>query len=190
MAPRRGRLAEHDVIGPSLGREHGIMTAVQAAAAGDAVGLEQRKRRGKRLDPGQMRAIGAGARDQFRFVFKQQCDIAPLHDLGHRLGAVDERALVGGARRSSTAAISAADKRRFELRRERGRIVERRGDEIKPLGRRMQGHAALRSRSAFHWPMLASPFIMARWAKARCAAATFSDLPDHTVCGACCSARP
>ena len=35
-------------------------------------------------------------------------------------------------------------------------------------------HAALRSRSAFHWPRAASPFIMARWSKARCAAAMFS----------------
>jgi|SRR5271154_975678 len=51
-------------------------------------------------------------------------------------------------------------------------------------------HAAFRSRSAFHWPSEASPFIMARWLKARCAAATFSGLPDHAFCGAACKARP
>ena len=31
---------------------------------------------------------------------------------------------------------------------------------------------------------------LARWAKARCAAATFSGLPDQAFCGAACSARP
>ncbi len=46
-------------------------------------------------------------------------------------------------------------------------------------------HAAFRSRSAFHWPSAARLFIMARWAKARCAAATFSGLPDQAFCGAC-----
>src|SRR6516165_8568773 len=31
---------------------------------------------------------------------------------------------------------------------------------------------------------------MARWLKARCAAAVFSALPDHVFCGAACKARP
>jgi hypothetical protein len=51
-------------------------------------------------------------------------------------------------------------------------------------------YAANFSMSAFHWPRAASPFILARWENARCAAATFSDLPFHVVCGACCKARP
>src|SRR6202030_2407073 len=51
-------------------------------------------------------------------------------------------------------------------------------------------YAAFFSRSDFHWPTLARPFIRARCEKARCAAATFSDLPDHVFCGACWSARP
>jgi hypothetical protein len=60
-----------------------------------------------------------------------------------------------------------------------------------PLSRgRKVYHAAFRSRSAFHWPSAARLFIMARWLKARCAAATFSDLPDQVFCGAACSARP
>ena len=88
-------LAEHDVIGASLGREHGIMTAAQAAGAGDAVGLEQRERGGEGFNAGEMGAIGAGARHEFRMAVQQQCDIALLHGGGHRLGAVDQRALVG-----------------------------------------------------------------------------------------------
>ena len=31
--------------------------------------------------------------------------------------------------------------------------------------------------------------MRARWAKAACAAATFSGLPDQAFCGAACSAR-
>jgi hypothetical protein len=50
--------------------------------------------------------------------------------------------------------------------------------------------AAFLSRSAFHLPSEARPFICARWAKARCAAATFSLLPLHAFCGAACNARP
>ena len=55
---------------------------------------------------------------------------------------------------------------------------------------RKRDHAAFFSRSAFHWPSAASPFILARCENARCAAATFSALPFQVVCGACCSARP
>ena len=51
-------------------------------------------------------------------------------------------------------------------------------------------HAAFFSRSGFHWPSAARPFIRARWVKARWAAATFSVLPDQAFCGAACSARP
>src|SRR6185312_16129374 len=53
-----------------------------------------------------------------------------------------------------------------------------------------KGYAAFFSRSACHFPSAASPFIFARWAKARWPAATFSALPDHAFCGAACSARP
>src|SRR5271169_1859738 len=56
-------LAEHCVVGANLAGEHGIMTARQAAGAGDALGLERRQRGVERLDPGEMRAIGAGAGD-------------------------------------------------------------------------------------------------------------------------------
>ena len=46
------------------------------------------------------------------------------------------------------------------------------------------------SRSAFHWPSAARPFMRARCANARCAVETLSALPDHAFCGAACSARP
>src|SRR5215472_13323650 len=51
-------------------------------------------------------------------------------------------------------------------------------------------YAAFFSRSCFHCPRVARLFIMARWMKARWAAATFSLLPDQAFCGAACSARP
>src|SRR5262249_27057803 len=56
--------------------------------------------------------------------------------------------------------------------------------------RRPFGYAAFFSRSCFHCPRVARLFIMARWMKARWAAATFSLLPDQAFCGAACSARP
>src|SRR5215471_18827079 len=49
-------------------------------------------------------------------------------------------------------------------------------------------YAAFFSRSCFHCPRVARLFIMARWMKARWAAATFSLLPDQAFCGAAWSA--
>src|SRR5262249_40242033 len=63
--------------------------------------------------------------------------------------------------------------------------TRRRGSQRRPFG-----YAAFFSRSCFHCPRVARPFIMARWVKARWAAATFSLLPDQAFCGAACSARP
>ena len=45
MASNAGRcppagLAEQDVVGAALGRDHGVMAGVQSAAAGDPFGLE------------------------------------------------------------------------------------------------------------------------------------------------------
>ena len=56
------------------------MTAAQAAGAGDAVGFEERQRRGEGLDAEQMRAVGAGAGGKLGMAVEDQCDIAPLHD--------------------------------------------------------------------------------------------------------------
>lgn len=47
-----------------------------------------------------------------------------------------------------------------------------------------RSQAALSSSSLFHCPIEARPFILARWLKARWAAATFSDRPDHAFWGA------
>ncbi len=58
------------------------------------------------------------------------------------------------------------------------------------LAARLIRYAAFFSKSAFHWPRLARPFMRARWEKARWAAATFSGLPDQAFCGAACRARP
>jgi hypothetical protein len=52
------------------------------------------------------------------------------------------------------------------------------------------GQAAFFSRSCFHCPRAARLFIIARWEKARWAAAMFSGLPDQAFCGAACRARP
>jgi hypothetical protein len=50
--------------------------------------------------------------------------------------------------------------------------------------RRKPDQAAFFSKSFFHCPSVARPFIFARCEKARWAAATFSFLPDHAFCGA------
>ena len=47
------------------------------------------------VDAGQMRAVGAGARDQIGMAVDQQRRAFVLHDRAQRLGAVDQRALVG-----------------------------------------------------------------------------------------------
>jgi hypothetical protein len=71
------------------------------------------------------------------------------------------------------------------------RPIERLGDVDRPDALRPSAaYAAFFSKSAFHWPRLASPFMRARWEKARWAAATFSVRPDHAFCGAACRARP
>ena len=64
------------------------------------------------------------------------------------------------------------------------------GDDPGERGVSRLTYAAFFSRSCFHCPCAASPFIAARCANARCAAATFSVLPVQAFCGAACSARP
>ena len=110
------------------------MTAHQRAGAGDAVGFEERQRRGKGLDAGQMRAIGAGARHDAGAVVEEQCDIAPLHGLGQNFGAVDQRALVGLGKAQQHRGNIAGRKRGLKLRREGRRVGDRRGDEIEAGG--------------------------------------------------------
>ena len=78
----------------SLIHIYGIMTAAQTAGAGDAIGLKQRNRGGKRLDARKMRAIGARARRNLGVAIDEECDIATLHQRGRRFDAVDQGALV------------------------------------------------------------------------------------------------
>ena len=100
MASNGGRppqaigLAEHHVIGASLACEHGIMTAAQAAGAGDAVGFERADRGGQRLDAGEMGAVGAGAGRELGMAVEQKRNVAALNDGGDGFGAVGQRALV------------------------------------------------------------------------------------------------
>jgi hypothetical protein len=62
--------------------------------------------------------------------------------------------------------------------------------EARAVYNRAGDQAAFFSMSDFHCPSEARPFIIARCEKARCAAATFSDLPLQAFCGAACRARP
>ncbi len=87
--------AERHIVGASLAREHGIITAAQAAGAGDPIGLQHGKRCGESIDPLQMRAVGAGARHNPGMAIDQRRDIAPLRHAGCRSGALDQRALLG-----------------------------------------------------------------------------------------------
>ena len=95
MAARRPRrLAEHDVVGAGFGGEHGVVTGLKSAGAGDALGLEALDGLAERVDTGEMRAVGAGARDQIGMAVEQQRRVLVLHDRRERLGAIDQRALV------------------------------------------------------------------------------------------------
>ena len=73
-------LAEHHVIRAAFAGEHRIVAAVQAAAAGDARGLEAVDRGHERLDPGQVRAVGAGAGRDLGLAVEHQRGVLLLHD--------------------------------------------------------------------------------------------------------------
>ena len=70
--PLRVGFAEQHVIRAELARGHRIVPRRQPADAGDAVGLQRRQGFLHRRDAGQMRAIGAGARDQLDMAIEQQ----------------------------------------------------------------------------------------------------------------------
>lgn len=185
------RLAEHHIVGTGFAREHGVMTAEKAAGAGNTVRFQERERGDKGLYSGDVGAVGACARRNLGMALDEQCDITTLDNGGDRLGALDLRALVAIREPQQHGGDIARDQSLIDMTCKRRRIFDARRDEIKPLACGFSSrHAAFRSRSTFHCPSVASPFIMARWPKARCAAATFSDLPDQVFCGAACSARP
>ncbi len=138
------------------------MTAAQAAGARDAVGFERGERRGKGRDAGEMRTIRAGSRNDFGMAIDDKRDIARLHCGADRFHALDQAAFAALRESQQHGSDIAAAKRAFKLGRKTRGIVDERRDQIKPLAGRMSRHAALRSRSAFHCPSVARPFIIAR----------------------------
>ena len=89
------RLAEQHVIRAELARDHGVVPRRKSADAGDAVGLQRWQRLLQRLDAGQMRAVGAGARDQFGVAVEQKRRARVLDRGRQRLDARDHGALIG-----------------------------------------------------------------------------------------------
>jgi len=87
-------LAEHDVVRALFGREHGVVTGIEAAASGDAVGLERRQRLGERFRAGQVRAVGAAACDQVGVTVENEGRVMALRHGRELLDAVDEAPLV------------------------------------------------------------------------------------------------
>ena len=73
-------LAEHHVVGAAFGCQHRVVSRVQAAAAGDARGLESLAFGGERVDAGQVRAIGAAARRDLGVAVEQQGRAVRLHE--------------------------------------------------------------------------------------------------------------
>ena len=86
--------------------------------------------------------------------------IGPLRPDGFH--ALDQAAFAALRESQQHGSDVAAAERAFKLGRKTRGIVDERRDQIKPLAGRMSRHAALRSRSAFHCPSVARPFIIAR----------------------------
>ena len=90
----------------------------------------------KRLDAGEVGAVGAGARREFGMAIEQNCDIAPLHGCGDRLDAVDQRPLVALLEPQQHGGDVAGVQGRVEVAQECRRVAEWRRDEIEALGGR------------------------------------------------------
>ena len=133
-------IPEHDVVGAGFAREHGFMTAVQAARAGNAIGFQRRQRRGEGLNSGHMSAIGIGAPDDVGAVIEQQRDVATMDGGRHCFGAIDQAALVGVGKPQQHGRNIAGAQRRFEVREKRLWVFKRRRDEIEAGARRCFGH--------------------------------------------------
>jgi hypothetical protein len=89
-----------------------------------------------------MRAIGAGARHKFGMAVDEQCDIAPLHNLGRRFGAVDQRALIAPGQPQQHRGNIGGGQRRLDFAGKSCRVVEACPvkdwrEQIKPLARRI-----------------------------------------------------
>jgi hypothetical protein len=124
--------AEHDVVGTSFAGEHGIMTIMQPAGAGDAVGLERAKRVGKRRHAGEMSAIGAGARHDLSMAVEEKRGVAALDGGRHCFSTVDQRALVARFEAQQHGSNIASRDGVANLSRQSRGIGEARRDEAKP----------------------------------------------------------
>jgi hypothetical protein len=122
--------AEHDVIGISFAREHGIMTAVQTAGADDAARLERGERRAQGLDSGEMCAVGAHPRHDFGAAVDKKRNVAALNDRRHVFGAIDRRALVGLGEAQEDRRDVARGKCCLKVARNGGGVVQYGGDEV------------------------------------------------------------
>ena len=92
--PAAVRLAEHDVVGARFASQHGVVAGRESAAAGDTVGLERRSRGLERIGPGQVRAVGFGARDEPGMAVEQQRRPVALDQDAQRLDALEQGGLV------------------------------------------------------------------------------------------------
>ena len=68
---------------------------LKPAAAGDALGLEGRQRSVECVDPGEMRAVGAGPRHELGMSVEHQRRALVLHGGCQPLYAVDQGAVIG-----------------------------------------------------------------------------------------------
>ena len=102
------------------------------------------------------------ARDDFGMAVDDERDIARLHYGANGFHALDQAAFAALRKPQQHGSDIAAAERAFKLGRKTRGIVDERRDQIKPLAGWMSRHAALRSRSAFHCPSVARPFIIAR----------------------------
>ena len=199
-AAARARRARRTARSPRPFRRRPSNRAVSSrpADAGDAVGFQRRQRILQGFDAGQMRAVGAGARDQFDMTVEQQRRAVVLDRGRQRLDAW--RSWCAGPS-SSAAPVPPRHRLRQAIAakaRQQGlRIVHdgRREIETRHAGAAGQVLRPSLCRLLFQIGRPTRPCSPAH----SCArggqrpagpAATFSALPDHAFCGAACSARP
>src|SRR5215469_15165360 len=134
-----------------------------------------------------MRTVCPKFGSEVRPVVNEKCDASLLRD-GHQYFCGLPNFIIAHTLQPQLQRRNVARaKRTFQRLTEGFRFEFRRRDQVKAAA---VAHAAFFSRSGFHSPVAASPFMRARCAKARCAAGTFSTFPLHAFWGAACKARP
>ena len=102
-------------------------------------GLRVAERGVEGFDAGKMRAVGAGARDEFGMAVDEECRVPVLHDGRERLDAIDQAALVGIRKPQQHRGDVAGGKRLGEGRDECRRLLDWRRHQIE--ARRGRGAA-------------------------------------------------